>query len=194
MTRRDAFQEKTLVAQHLIRLFYVEHFKFAPKLALFAIFIVILSACTKRDPNPESKDPVFAELNKDFGAANADLASINTRVDELQVNLKEAKPQSGERVVYEKRLNEALTAKTYATQKVRMYEVRAEERKIYVQRRYMESLTPHGKKWPDEAEADFELAKLKLMREKNERLRGKNSEVVPRGTTGAEAPSEHAEH
>lgn len=67
-----------------------------------------------------------------------------------------------------------------------MYEVRIEERKVYVQRRYLESLTKDGRKWPEEGEAEAELLKLQLLREKTARvkdtLKKEEPKDVPRGT------------
>lgn len=185
--RNSSFQENTLVPHYLIRLFYVEHMQNPTKLLFFALFSLILIGCSKRDPHPENKDPVYAQLQKDLGDAKATLAVVTDSVNSSKADLEKSVPQSGESTVFEKRVNEALNAQTYAAQQVRMYEVRVEERKLYVERRYLESLTPNGRKWPEEGEAEAELQKLQLFREKTARikdtLKKEESKDVPRGTT-----------
>lgn len=185
--RLYSLQENTLVPHYLIRLFYVEHMQKLAKLLFFILFLASLASCNKRDPNPENKDAVFAQLNKDLSDAKAALAYVNDYINTNKLDLETAVPQSGEQPVYVKRINEGLNAQTYANQQVRMYEVRIEERKLYVQRRYLESLTPNGRKWPEEGEADTELLKLQMLREKVARVKNtlpKTEEKdVPRRTS-----------
>ncbi len=182
-----SFQENTLVPHYLIRLFYVEHMQNLTKLLFFTLFSLVLIGCNKRDPNPENKDPVYAQLQTDLGAAKAGLALVTDSVNSSKADLEKAVPQSGEYAVFQKRVNDALGAQVYAAQQVRMYEVRIEERRLYVERRYLESLTPNGRKWPEEGEAEAELQKLQLFREKTARvkdtLKKDEPKDVPRGTT-----------
>ena len=186
VAHKHSFQENTLVPHYLIRLFYVEHMQNLTKLLLFTLFSLILIGCSKRDPNPHKKDPVYAQLEKDMTEAKAALAYVTDYINTNKTDLEKAIPQSGERAVYEKRVNEGLNAQTYAAQQVRMYEVRMEERKLYVERRYLESLLKDGRKWPEDGEADAELLKLQLMREKTARLKDtlkkEEPKDVPRGT------------
>lgn len=179
-----SFQENTLVPQYLIRLFYVEHMVFSLKILTLALF-VCLASCSKRDPNPESKDTVYSEISKDLAQAKADYSIIAAQVDTQKADLAKATPQTGERGVFEKRVNDSLNTLVYAKQRVRMYEVRLDERKLYVQRRYLESLTPGGRKWPEEGELESEKLKLKMLREKSARIRNvlEVAPDVPRGTS-----------
>ncbi|MES2802405.1 MAG: hypothetical protein V4654_07930 [Bdellovibrionota bacterium] len=189
-----SLQENTLVLRYLIRLFYVEHVQKLAKLLIFTLLVVNICACNKRDANPQNKDVVYAQLNKDLGEAKAAHTYVSDYIATNKADLKAAVPQSGEQAVYVKRINEGLNAHTYAAQQVRMYEVRAEERKLYVQRRYLESLTANGRKWPEEGEADAELLKLQMLREKVARVKNNLPKVddknVPRGTAdnAASAP------
>ncbi|AZZ38234.1 hypothetical protein CIK05_15980 [Bdellovibrio sp. qaytius] len=142
--------------------------------------------CNKRDPHPENKDKVYAQLNVDLGTAKVAQAYVNEYINGNKKDLETAVPQSGEEPVYTKRINEGLNKLTYANQQVRMYEVRIEERLLYVQRRYLESLTPNGRKWPDDEDTAAELIKLQMLREKvarvNDSLNKKDGKDVPRGT------------
>ncbi len=191
--RMCSLQENTLVPHYLIRLFYVEHMQKPIKLLLFTLLLIGLAGCNKRDPNPENKDAVFAQLNKDLAEAKVALAYVADYINTNKLDLETAVPQSGEQPVYVKRINEGLNAQTYAAQQVRAYEVRIEERKLYVQRRYLESLTPNGRKWPEEGEAEAELLKLQMLREKVARVKNTlpkaEDKNVPRGTTDGKTPA-----
>lgn len=154
-------------------------------LALLAAFaLIFMTACKQRDPNPENKDPVYAELGKNLAEAKNDLVYVKSYLDEGLADLDLAKPQSGEYTVFKKRVDDGQKALALATQTVRMYEVRLEERKVYVQRRYLESLTEKGRKWPDESEAQEDLEKLRLLKKRFARVKDViPSTDVPRGTS-----------
>lgn len=111
-----SFQENTLVPHYLIRLFYVEHMQNLTKFFVLTLISLIFVSCSKRDPHPETKDPVFAQLNKDIGDAKAALAYVTDYINTNKIDLEKAVPQTGERAVYEKRVNEGLNAQTYAAQ------------------------------------------------------------------------------
>lgn len=168
----------------------MEHAKVFVQLFKMGILCALVSAivlgCKKRDPNPETKDQVFAQLQTDLAEAKAAVAVIQEYVDSNKSDMAEAVPQSGERAVYEKRVNEGLNSLTYANQQVRMYEIRIEERRQYVGRRYLESLTKAGRTWPDQEEVSAELQRLQLLREKTARVRNSlpkpPEKDVPRGT------------
>lgn len=163
------------------------------KLLIGLMILINFFGCRKRDPFPENKDPVFTQLNKDIAVAKAAVAYVSDYINTNKADLAIAVPQSGEAPVYTKRINEGLNKLTYANQQVRMYEVRIAERALYVQRRYLESLTADGRKWPEEGEAESELLKLQMLREKiarvNDSLPKKTEKDVPRGTKAAEPPA-----
>lgn len=150
------------------------------------------AACNKRDPNPHEKDPVYQQLNKDIAVAKGAAAYVADYINTNKIDLLSAVPQSGEGPVFTKRVNEGINKLTYASQQVRMYEVRIAERKLYVERRYLESLTPNGRRWPDGEEIEADLLKLRLLREKVARVTDTlpKPEVkdVPRGTQKTSVP------
>ena len=168
----------------------MEHLKNLAKLLISALLLANFAGCNKRDPHPENKDPVFAKLNEDLTFAKGAVAYVTDYINTNKTDLATAIPQSGEAPVYIKRINEGLNKLTYANQQVRMYEVRIAERQLYVQRRYLESLTGNGRKWPEEGEAESELLKLQMLREKiarvNDSLPKKVEKDVPRGTKEGE--------
>lgn len=151
---------------------------------LLGFALIFISSCKQRDPNPENKDPVYAEIGKHLAEAKNDLVYVKSYLDEGLLDLNSAKPQSGEYTVFKKRVDDGQKALAMATQTVRMYEVRLEERKIYVQRRYLESLTEKGRKWPDEGELKEDLEKLKILKRRYSRVKDVlPSTDVPRGTS-----------
>lgn len=167
------------------------------KILIFVTLILgmaLFSSCEKRDPNPEIKDPVYKETSTQLAIAKADLNMTLKEIDEINKSWAHSKPQTGEGKVYEKRLNEAKNTDVYLKQRVRFYEISLEERKIFVQRKYLESLMPNGKPWPDQKEIDDSLLKLSLYAKRSGRVEKKKPDV-PHGTSAAKpeqaAPSGH---
>ena len=159
-------------------------FKKALIAGIILIGLILFSSCEKRDPNPEVKDPVYKETSAQLALAKADLGMNTRELEEINKSWALSKPQTGEGKVYEKRLNEAKNIDTYLKQRVRFYEISLEERKIFVQRKYLESLLPDGKPWPDQKEIDDSLLKLSLYAKRSGRVE-KKKPVVPRGTEPA---------
>ena len=149
--------------------------------AILTLGLILFSSCEKRDPNPEVKDPVYRETSAQLALAKADLGMNSREIEEINKSWALSKPQSGEGKVYEKRLNEGKNIDTYLKQRVLFYEISLEERKIFVQRKYLESLLPDGKPWPDQKEIDDSLLKLSLYAKRSGRVEKKKPDV-PRGT------------
>lgn len=158
---------------------------------ILALGLVLFSSCEKRDPNPEIKDPVYKEISAQLALAKADLVSNTKEIEEISKSWSLSKPQTGESKVYEKRLNEAKNTNVYLKQRVRYYEISLEERTLFVQRKYLESLLPNGKPWPDQKEIDDSLLKLSLYAKRSGRVEAKKPDV-PRGTQPAK--TEKAAH
>lgn len=146
--------------------------------------LIFFAACEKRDPAPEAKDPVYKETAAQLDLAKVDLGINNREIDEINKSWSLSKPQTGEGKVYEKRLNEAKNIDVYLKQRVRFYEIALEERKMHVQRKYLESLLPNGRPWPDQKEIEDSLLKLSLYAKRSGRVEKKKPDV-PRGTPAA---------
>ncbi len=149
--------------------------------AIVPLGLVLFSSCEKHAPNPEAKDPVYRETSAQLAFAKVDLGMNSREIEEINKSWALSKPQTGESKVYEKRLNEAKNIDTYLKQRVRFYEISLVERKIFVQRKYLESLLPDGRPWPDQKEIDDSLLKLSLYAKRSGRVEKKKSSV-PRGT------------
>ncbi len=149
--------------------------------ATIAIGLIFFSSCERRDPSPEIKDLVYMETSAQLALAKADLGMNTREIEEINKSWALSKPQTGEGKIYEKRLNEAKNIDTYLKQRVRFYEISLEERKIFIQRKYLESLQPQGKAWPDQKEIDDSLLKLSLYAKRSGRVEKKRPDV-PRGT------------
>jgi len=173
--------------QYLIRMFYVEHMNVLIIRYLTSILCVLfVFSCKKKlDPSPELKDPVYAALTTELAAATSELSAKNSEVQNIKNDMKNAVPQSGEIKVYEKRLNEAQEKRAFAEQQVRLYEIRLEQQKLLAKKLYLESLLPNGKPWPDEATTSSEIEKIKIQKERMQRINGQHKikpSDVPRGT------------
>lgn len=184
--------------QYLIRMFYVEHSLLSQFYRFVFVWLLFLAfSCKKQlDPNPELKDPIYTAFTAELANARVELTAAQSEVDSLKNDLKNAVPQSGEARVYERRVNDAQDKKAVAEQKVRYLEIKLEERKLVAQKKYLESQLPNGKPWPDEDEIHSELEKIRLVKERVQRVNGttkiKNPNV-PHGTPEKTAPANQGE-
>lgn len=145
---------------------------------------MLFASCEKHELEPESKDIVYKETAAQLDLAKADLGMNSREIDEITKSWSLSKPQTGESKVYEKRLNEAKNINVYLKQRVRYYEISLAERKLFVQKKYLESQLPNGKPWPDQKEIDDSMLKLSLYAKRSGRIEKKKPDV-PRGTTTA---------
>ncbi len=159
-------------------------------LQIFLIaFCILALSCKKEDPTPELSDKIFKDLQ-----AELEIAKKNTQNEESQ-QIKVAQefarvvPQTGQKKFAEKRVFDSQKQLTKFKQQEKYFEVKLEERRIYVRKRYLESLLPKGRPWPaPEEDAEYEL-RLKLRRAKLEW----DKKRVPRGTASQDENPKKAE-
>lgn len=149
---------------------------------LLTLICVLGLSCKQENPTPELSDKIYKDLQMEL-----DLAKKNTELEVSQQNkmireLEGAAPQTGQRKFAEKRVFDSANQLTIYRQQEKYFEVKLEERRIYVRKRYLESLLPSGRPWPSpEEEAEYAL-RLKLRRAKLDW----DKRNVPRGTASAE--------
>lgn len=124
------------------------------KNSLFALLIFIsfaISGCDKPNANPELEDPIYADLQKEYGIAKAAVASAKAAVAEHQKSINEAIPQTGQIKYAQKRFFEAEAALVKAEQMALYYEMRIESRLKWTKSAYLKAYN-EKKPWPDPAE------------------------------------------
>lgn len=140
----------------------MEHQKYA-YLLFFFLFLVI--GCEKADPNPELKDPIYADLVLQLSTTEKDLVEINKNAEEQKNLYENAAPQSGQAGVFKKRYFAAASTADRLNQQIKYWKIRIEERRLSSRKSYLESLKS-GNAWPDPKEYEVYLSEKKLRQAK----------------------------
>ena len=122
------------------------------KLLLIALILpVFVLGCTKRDPNPELRDPIFLDLKDLVGDLNRDVSAFEATVTEEEEKLSSAEPRSKDLALAKKRLREAKIKLSRAEQKLKYYEIRLERRRLETRLSYEKAFS-NDEPWPDPTE------------------------------------------
>ncbi len=148
------------------------------QLAQFLLILSIISSCKGADPNPELKDKIYQDLRSELDIAKRNTQGEVAQLEKVSQELKEVVPQSGILKHAAGRVFASQNQLDVYRQQEKYFEVKLEQRRIYVQKRYLESLLPAGRPWPDPAEEQEYEIRLKLRRAKLEW----DKKNVPRGT------------
>lgn len=136
---------------------------------IIAAIIIIFSftACSKPDPNPELKDPIYADLQAQLGATTALLEAEKKKLEGFQKDLEGVIPQSGQIKYAQKRVFESQAAVNKFEQEKDYLTLKIEQRKksaIISYRRAYAKKEP----WPDPKEFESYQAEQKLRKAKRE--------------------------
>ncbi len=120
------------------------------KLIIF-VTLLLLSACNKPDPNPELKDPIYADLNAELALAEAAIAAEAANLKKFQDELAAVVPQTGQIKYAQKRVEETKSKLARHQQQRDYFELKIAARKKLASRAYLEAF--HKKTdWPDPEE------------------------------------------
>ncbi len=139
-----------------------------------------MSACTKKQANPELSDEIYNDLKNELELNEKQTETINSQLSKDIETYKKSVPQSGEAAINRNKVNTTENLLSVVKQQKKYFEIKIEQRKIYVSERYKESLIKNGRPWPDIKENLDYKTKMKLQREKF----NWDSGNVPRGTDG----------
>lgn len=149
---------------------------------LLALFSVLGLSCKQEDSTPELSDKIFKDLQSELEIAKRNSEAEESQQIKMKAELKQAVPQTGQRRFAEKRVFDSANQLSVYRQQEKFFEVKMEERRIYVRKRYLEGLLPYGRAWPDSTEDAEYALRLKLRRAKLEW----DKRNVPRGTASVE--------
>jgi hypothetical protein len=117
--------------------------------AIFLIFT--LAACSKPDPNPELKDPIYSDLQTQLGATTAQLEAKKKELEGFEKDLIEVVPQTGQIKYAKKRVFEAQALVNKFEQEKAYLELKIEQRKRTAQASYRKAFAKK-EEWPDPKE------------------------------------------
>lgn len=171
-------------------MFHVEHMKnYTMSLIILALGLAF-SGCRKEDPNPELADKIYQDLKTELEIAKKNTQAERDQFAKVSEELSQVVPQSGVRKFAERRVFMSEKQLDVYLQQEKYFEVKLEQRRIFVQKRYLESLLPGGRAWPDLAEQKEYEIRLKLRRAKLDW----DKKNVPRGTASAKDAEKASEH
>lgn len=157
----------------------------------FVIFTVFFAAgCSKPDPNPENRDPIYADYLAELDLAKKSLESEEKNLAEHETAFKAVVPQTGQIKYARKRIEESQAKIDKLKQQVTYFELKIAERLKETRKKYLAAFKA-GQAWPDQKEIDEYKSVQKLRRDKiaadrNERIPPKDSK---KKEGAAEAPA-----
>lgn len=106
------------------------------KTSLILILMTFLVACTKRDPTPELRDPLFLALENAKKEAEQSLVVAHEHLAEAEALMVKVVPQTGQIKYATKRLQGAKLQVTRASQQVRYFEIKIEAQRFRSREEY----------------------------------------------------------
>lgn len=137
---------------------------FMLKLLLLSLFLM-LSACSKPDPNPELKDPIYNEFVSLAATANSELEAEKKALEGFEKELQDVVPQTGQIKFAQKRINDSKAKISRIQQEKKYFELKVTARKALAKSQYAEAFKnktvwPDPKEWQTyEMEKKFRAAK-----------------------------------
>ena len=131
------------------------------RLQLLFFMILLLSACRKEEPNPESLDPIYSDLIKRNAEDESQIAEEKKKLLKALDDVQAALPNTLD-------LKNALRDKTHALQTIDHLEQKIHFAKIRIERRRVEDKINYhdafvaNKDWPDRAEYQAYLTNQRL--------------------------------
>jgi hypothetical protein len=124
-------------------------------------FMFFLGACSKEDPQPEIRDPIYNDLASRTKTLDEDVKSLTEKLTSLKINVQNAEPNTlaGREVArdlrkHQKMLREAVQALTY-------YRIRLDRRKLVDKLTYRDAYLAR-REWPDPSEFRHYQISLRL--------------------------------
>ncbi|WP_413559195.1 hypothetical protein [Bdellovibrio sp. HCB209] len=125
------------------------------------LIIFTLAACSKPDPNPELKDPIYSDLQAQVGAATAAVEAEKKKLEGFEKDLAAVVPQTGQIKYAQKRVFESQAAITRLEQQLEYLKLKVEQRQKYAQASYKKAYAKK-EEWPDPKEWSSYQAEQKL--------------------------------
>jgi hypothetical protein len=126
--------------------------RFASFLWLFiAVNALLLVSCSKMDPNPELKDPIYRDIETELKNSAKLLTDTEKKLEGLKLEEAKLAPRTKERMVNGRAIQNQKNIIEKLTQRIAYLEIRLERRKIQTKNEYSAAYSAK-KPWPDPAE------------------------------------------
>lgn len=132
------------------------------RITIALLLSVVITGCTKEDPIPEERDPIFKDLEKRKAEHAKMQEDAQAKLIELREKLEKAEPNTIEKKDIEKELAKFRAQLLDHDQWSRYYRIRAERRRLVDRLAYKEAFAAK-KEWPDPREYSDYLVNRRLV-------------------------------
>lgn len=140
---------------------------------MIMILTGLLSGCSRPNPTPEVKDPIYLDLSSRGALAKAASESVKEEIKTLKADLEALPPRDASRRKLQQDLSQKETRLMVADQEALYFEIRVKQRKEYARKEYLEAFNA-GQEWPKPEDFEAYKAQRRLQdspREWNSRLK-----------------------
>jgi len=133
----------------------------------------LLSGCSRPNPTPELTDPIYLDLSSRGSLAKAASESVKEEIKTLRAELEALPPRDTNRRKVQQDLRQKETRLMVADQEALYFEIRAQQRKDYARKEYLEAFNA-DQPWPKPEDFEAYKAQRRLQdspREWNSRLK-----------------------
>jgi hypothetical protein len=133
----------------------------------------LLTGCSRPNPTPELKDPIYLDLSSRGALATAASESVKEEIKTLRADLEALPPRDSTRRKLQQDLTQKETRLMVADQEALYFEIRAQQRKEYARKEYLDAFHA-GKPWPRPEDFEAYKAQRRLQdapREWNSRIK-----------------------
>ena len=121
------------------------------KYVLIILSMLFAVGCNRPDPNPELKDPIYLDIQRELQEAKREVDAQEKQLEEFKKAFASVVPQTGQIKFAQKRLNDATDKLQRQRQMVRYWEIRLDTRKAESKKLYQQAFSK-DKPWPNQQE------------------------------------------
>lgn len=152
------------------------------KAVLFCCLALILIACNKPDPNPELKDPIYADLEARRKQIEGEIEAEKKNLEEAQAEIDKAVPQTGQVKFAQKHYYEIKNRIEKLQQQALYYKLRHESRMQEARESYLKAYKK-GESWPDPQEfEDYRISESARTKSRNWSVKERMEKELPSGS------------
>lgn len=128
---------------------------------LTIIIFLIVTSCSKPDPHPELKDPIYSDLQSILDTTTKTLETEKKKLEDTQKELESVTPQTGEIKHVQHKMTESQSLINRLEQEKQYLQIKIEQRRIDDVLSYNKSFKLN-KPWPNPAEYEAYRIQQKL--------------------------------